>query len=83
MIAFELLSPLIFVLPARWRTAAVGFFYSFHVATFATITISFAPHLAALSSFLPLEKVRPVVFLRGLRRRGAGAEQQVPLSLRE
>ena len=73
MIGFELLSPLIFVLPARWRTAAVGFFYSFHVATFATITISFAPHLAALSSFLPLEKVRPIVFLR----------QQVPLRLRQ
>jgi len=58
IIAFELASPLIFVLPARWRTAAVGFFYSFHAITFATITISFMPHLAALTSFLPLEKVR-------------------------
>ena len=76
MMAFELLSPLVFVLPPRWRNAAVAFFYSFHLATFATITISFAPHLAALSSFLPLERVRPVVFLLRLR-------QKVALSLRE
>jgi hypothetical protein len=83
MMAFELTSPLVFVLPPRWRNAAVAFFYSFHLATFATITISFAPHLAALASFLPLEKVRPVVFLRRLRRARTGPEQQVPLGLRE
>jgi hypothetical protein len=66
IMAFELLSPLIFVVPQRWRSAVVAFFYGFHLATFATITISFAPHLAALSGFLPLEKVRP---LRWARRR--------------
>jgi hypothetical protein len=72
IVAFELASPVIFFLPPRWRNWAVAFFYSFHVATFATITISFAPHLAALSSFLPLEKVRPVEWARGFaaRRRG-------------
>ena len=72
IVAFELTSPVIFVLPARWRTAAVGFFYSFHAVTFATITISFMPHLAALTSFLPLEKVRPLVWALGFaaRRRG-------------
>jgi len=58
ILAFELASPLIFVLPARFRTWAVAFFYSFHLITFATITISFMPHLIALTSFLPLEKVR-------------------------
>jgi hypothetical protein len=58
IIAFELASPLIFVVPARFRTWAVAFFYSFHLVTFATITISFMPHLIALASFLPLEKVR-------------------------
>jgi hypothetical protein len=73
MIAFELLSPLVFVLPPRMRTAVVAFFYSFHLATFATITISFAPHLAALTSFLPLEKVRPVRWARRLLRREAYA----------
>ncbi|WP_221402111.1 MFS transporter permease [Actinoplanes lutulentus] len=58
IIAFELLSPLIFFVPARWRSAVVAFFYSFHVITFATITISFAPHLVAMASFLPLEKIK-------------------------
>lgn len=60
IITFELLSPLIFVLRGRRRLAAVGFFYSFHLVTIATITISFAPHLVAMTSFLPLERLRPV-----------------------
>ena len=81
IIAFELASPLIFVLPARWRTAAVGYFYSFHAVTFATITISFMPHLAALTSFLPLEKIRPVVWARGFaaRHRGQVREHERPV----
>jgi hypothetical protein len=71
IIAFELASPTIFFLGPRWRNWAVAVFYSFHVVTFATITISFAPHLAALTSFLALEKVRPVEWIRGLlNRRG-------------
>lgn len=64
IIAFELLSPLIFVVPRRFRPWVVAYFYSFHLATFATITISFAPHLVALTSFLALERVRPVQWLR-------------------
>ncbi|PWR05933.1 MFS transporter permease [Micromonospora acroterricola] len=70
IVAFELLSPVVFLLPARWRLAMVGFFYSFHVVTVATITISFAPHLAAMTSFLPLERVRPLVWARRLIGRG-------------
>ncbi|WP_141714714.1 HTTM domain-containing protein [Micromonospora mirobrigensis] len=70
IVAFELLSPVVFLLPERWRLAMVGFFYSFHAVTMATITISFAPHLAAMTSFLPLERVRPLTWLR----RPAGAE---------
>ncbi|QOC93799.1 HTTM domain-containing protein [Micromonospora craniellae] len=66
ILAFELLSPAIFVLPERWRHATVAFFYSFHLVTIATITISFAPHLVAMTSFLPLEKVRPVILARRL-----------------
>ncbi|TDB71013.1 HTTM domain-containing protein [Micromonospora sp. KC723] len=73
ILAFELLSPLVFLLRERWRLATVGFFYSFHLVTFATITISFAPHLVAMASFLPLEKVRPVDRLRQLRRRRPAA----------
>jgi hypothetical protein len=60
IVAFELASPILFVLRERWRYAAIGFFYAFHVVTIATITISFAPHLAAMTSFLPLERlIRP------------------------
>ena len=72
IIAFELASPVIFALRPRWRNYAVAFFYSFHVVTFATITISFAPHLAAITSFLALEKVRPVVWARGFLKRDRG-----------
>jgi hypothetical protein len=73
IVAFELASPLVFVLRERWRYAAVGFFYSFHLVTFATITISFLPHLVAMTSFLPLERVRPLRWWRralGVRRDG-------------
>ena len=66
LILFELLSPLVFVVPQRWRWAVVAFFYSFHLITFATITISFAPHLVAMTSFLALEKVRPVEWARAV-----------------
>ncbi|MFI0796001.1 MFS transporter permease [Micromonospora rubida] len=66
ILAFELLSPVVFLLPERWRHATIGFFYSFHLVTMATITISFAPHLVAMTSFLPLERVRPVLWARRL-----------------
>ncbi|PWU51119.1 MFS transporter permease [Micromonospora globispora] len=69
ILAFELLSPVVFVLPERWRLAMVGFFYSFHLVTIAMITISFAPHLVAMTSFLPLERARPAVWARRLVRR--------------
>ena len=71
IIAFELPSPLIFVVPRRWRWAAVTYFYSFHLMTFSMITISFAPHLAAMTSFLALERIRPIVWARRLLRRAA------------
>ncbi|MEV4759004.1 MFS transporter permease [Micromonospora sp. NPDC049559] len=84
IIAFELLSPLVFVVPARWRLAVVGFFYSFHVVTIATITISFAPHLVAMTSFLPLERVRPVEWCRRpLRQHATPAVDGEPVAGRE
>ncbi|WP_250027206.1 MFS transporter permease [Paractinoplanes maris] len=64
IILFELLSPLIFVVPQRFRWLGVVFFYSFHLMTFSMITISFAPHLVAMASFLSLERVRPVDWAR-------------------
>jgi hypothetical protein len=38
--------------------------YAFHVMVFVAVTISFMPHLFAMTSFLPLERVRPVGWLR-------------------
>lgn len=73
IVLFELLSPLVFVLRERWRYAAVGGFYAFHLVTFLTITISFMPHLVAMTSFLPLERVRPLARLRATRRPAAGS----------
>lgn len=69
IVAFELASPLVFVLRQRWRYAAVGFLYSFHLVSFATITISFLPHLVAMACFLPLERLHPVVWARAVRSR--------------
>jgi HTTM domain len=74
IMSFELMSPLIFVIPERWRKWAVAYFYSFHLVTIAIITISFAPHLVALLSFLPLERAADKV----LRRRG---EEHPPAGL--
>ncbi|MEU8241612.1 MFS transporter permease [Actinoplanes missouriensis] len=77
IIAFELLSPLVFVVPQRWRNAVVAFFYSFHVVTFSTITISFAPHLVAMASFLSLERIRPIHWLR-TRKPPSGTPETLP-----
>ncbi|GAA1805332.1 MFS transporter permease [Planosporangium flavigriseum] len=57
ILTFELLSPLVFVVPRRWRYLPVGFFYAFHLSVFATVTISFIPQQIALASFLPLERL--------------------------
>lgn len=80
IIAFELASLLVFIVPQRWQARVVAFFYSFHLVTFATITISFAPHLVAMTSFLALEKLRPVHrFLQLLpRRSGHPPVESVP-----
>ncbi|MCO8270999.1 MFS transporter permease [Actinoplanes sp. TRM 88003] len=75
IIVFELLSPLIFLIPQRFRWLGVAFFYSFHVMTFSMITISFAPHLVALASFLALERVRPIEWVRGRFTRAPSVSQ--------
>ncbi|WFE28483.1 MFS transporter permease [Solwaraspora sp. WMMD791] len=76
IVAFEALSPLVFVTRGRLRYAVIGFFYSFHLLSFATIAISFAPHLVAMGAFLPLERIRPLVWVRSRvdRRRSTGRE---------
>ncbi|MGC9667910.1 MFS transporter permease [Planosporangium sp. 12N6] len=57
IMAFELGSPLVFAVPRRRRAVVVTFFYAFHLAVFATVTISFIPQQVALASFLPLERL--------------------------
>ena len=76
IMAFELASPIVFLLKPRLRYLLVAVFYAFHLMVFATITISFVPHQIAMASFLPLEKVRPVELIRRAwrRRRPAPAE---------
>jgi hypothetical protein len=76
IVAFELLSPLIFVVRGRWRYAAIAFFYGFHLFTYAAITISFAPHLIAMTSFLALERLWPA--RDGARGGAAGEAVTVP-----
>ena len=72
IVAFELSSPVVlFIRNERLRTFVIGGFYAFHAMVFGTITIAFWPHLVAMASFLPLERVRPIVWVRTrLQRRG-------------
>jgi hypothetical protein len=64
IVAFELSSPLVFFVKRRLRYLMVACFYLFHLMVFATITITFVPHQVAMTSFLPLERVRPLYWLR-------------------
>lgn len=67
-IVAEFCSPVLFVLKNRWRAIAIGACYVFHLVTFMALGISFAPHLVAMCSFLPLERVRPLAALRSVTR---------------
>jgi hypothetical protein len=77
IVAFELASPVLLFLAYRWKLRAVAGLYGFHAMTYAAITISFLPHCVAMASFLPLEKVRPLVWLRARlsRSRATGPAQ--------
>lgn len=66
IVAFELSSPVVlFVRSDRVRYVIVAGFYLFHLMTFVAITIVFLPHIVAMLAFLPLERLRPLQFLRG------------------
>jgi hypothetical protein len=64
LITFELVSPIVFFVNDRIRPWIIAYFYLFHLFTRLAITIWFAPHLVAMTSFLALEKVRPLHWLR-------------------
>ena len=80
MIAFELLTPIVlFVYPwKKIQYSIVAFFYAFHVAIFAALTISFLPHLFAMACFLPLERVDPKDLARRARAKLKGRKGTPP-----
>src|SRR5699024_3955044 len=60
IVAFEALSPLIFVVSERLRRLGSLGFYAFHLVTALSLGITFAPHLVVMMSFFPLEKLAPI-----------------------
>lgn len=61
LFSLELLSPLILLARSdRARMAVVTFLIGFHVITYAGITIVFLPHVVAILSMLPWERLRRV-----------------------
>ncbi|MEA3054792.1 MAG: hypothetical protein QOD30_224 [Actinomycetota bacterium] len=56
VVGMELASPLLLV-PGRVGKAMLAAVVGFHVATFATVTILFLPHVVCLTAFLPLESL--------------------------
>jgi hypothetical protein len=59
VVGMELLSPLLLA-PGRVGRAMLAAVVLFHVATFATVTILFLPHVVCLTAFLPLERISAV-----------------------
>ncbi len=80
IVTFEAASPMVFAVRERWRRRIVAGYYVFHLVTALAITITFAPHLVAMTSFYPLERLRPVEAARrrwlwlGTGRGGAGPD---------
>jgi hypothetical protein len=68
IIAFELFSP-VMLLRNKLGHAYVVLAVAFHLVTFATLTIIFLPHIVALLSFLPFER------LTGRRERARGSTE--------
>lgn len=65
---FELAAPLM-LMRNRFSRVFVSVAFVFHLITYASITIIFLPHIVALTSFLPLERLRSLPWrLKGKRR---------------
>lgn len=60
ILAFEALSPLVFIVSERTRRIVIVGFYLFHLVTAMSLGITFAPHLVAMLGFFPLERLRPI-----------------------
>ena len=80
IIAFELFAPLM-LLRNRIGYAYVLLAVAFHLVTFATLTIIFLPHVVALLSFAPLERLSGLLPARVRRAEvGARAPAAAPVS---
>jgi hypothetical protein len=66
IIAFELASPLL-LKRGRIGRAFLLLAFSFHLVTYASITIIFLPHVMCLLAFLPLERLDPAAWLSSRR----------------
>lgn len=86
IMAFEALSPLVFVVSERIRRLTIIGFYGFHLVTVMSLGISFAPHLVAMLSFFPLERLDPIRRLSTAVdriRRAAPSAVEIPLGVGE
>jgi hypothetical protein len=57
MVVFELATPVVLFLRGRALYFALSALLCFHLVTYATIGISFLPHLLCLAAFVPLERM--------------------------
>src|SRR3954465_3862676 len=76
LLLLEISTPAMLFVRQRWRTLAVVGLLSFHLVTWLTITINFAPLVVCLLAFLPLERVptaaRGLLRPRAVRRAASG-----------
>jgi hypothetical protein len=71
LFCFEILTPLIFLVPDKWRVLGVAAMYGFHVITWLTISITFAPLMICLPSLLPLDRYVKAIDPRRWMRAGS------------
>lgn len=57
IVAFELASPMMLA-KGRWGSALLAAAFAFHLGVYATLRLSFLPHLVCLLAFLPLERLQ-------------------------
>ncbi|MBA2274733.1 MAG: MFS transporter permease [Actinobacteria bacterium] len=76
IVAFELASPFLLV-KGRMGRALLWAAFAFHAGVYATLRLSFIPHLVCLLAFFPLERVRPPPSITkvGARFRTAAAQK--------
>lgn len=77
IVAFELASP-IMLMKGRWGNALLAAAFAFHLGVYATLRLSFLPHLVCLMAFLPLERLRRPQSAVAAEPRGTGPSALAP-----